>query len=1126
MATIYTSNIVSPALCAFHDIEGIENIQHWVDSESTLSYPQGVEYPFYNKLPTWPTSLKTHYGFAPHCTITFNAYGSQFFNTTAHYIVYDEYQTDPGSGGFLGQEIDKYIPGFIQYPTPPSGVLLSEVSGTSVAAVWYITISKHPVDDDKMLTSSYMMYGIAINDTSYNALIDLQNEVPEINFTTFNTGTSLQLNYSFIPSLIRSETENNDAVYNIAVNSIKIPSFLDNLTTSKYICSISSSSLIHNTDPVFPLYGGKAYTYIHNDIDGALIETKFASGSRFTQDEFVVRTPDFPEIKMFITDSGALSCELPPTTGPWQISGLYIDQYATDHYTPLKHINTNIEQPYTLIDTITGFDMYPKSSIWGQWLMNGGAVSVKYDLVIDIDDEYTENRIFYVNWYDLSAVNVVENVVTEDGSESSRFTLSATCIDNIIKVYGIPLDDTTHTCVVCGYKTEIDYTNINPFTRYINTSGSDLLSGSWIGEMEGGIFGWGDILPKILDTTYYYRDFDPFHPEVEYKDSVTGYSSAVNYGGTWEILLVMPGGDLILRKTLNTTWSDPNLYCINSDEQTHIVLDKYSEYSEISASIKTFSVCNFLEAGCPVYICFRSNKPLETYAARHLYSSEDVHLNNVTSWNLLTSQISTGTDVIADRYELDIEANKQGKRYNILTSQLTDSKTRSIYDIEQISTITTDVTGESRRLIDLVYVPELEIDNIKDENSISLEVSSIGPEYYIAGYNIPNNTVYMDIENDASIVVISPIVDLDTIYIRNSYDAEWHVTLSHNDSAARIDKIMTLFIDDVDGDAHQRFVYKKQQIKSDIVNSSRLDCIDIFPVYNYDEGTITLRLTCEPECINELSGVQLFWYRDGVSNYSLKEVVDPTFPEIPAAGVNHTFIYPGTYSISVSALSGDPPEAVYVLNYKDYFRILDIPPLVRFDITNTLPSTIDYEPVLDGDVRSISYYNNYSPYIILDKYNVYINTWTTAPGSFPVNELWIDYGDGSPVEKIIRGSSDVINYGIESIAFSGSKTDPRNHIFNHTYNISDNELHTYTITVTAFSLNTNTYSIGSRDICGIGSAGPTKKYLLNNTLLTNNTVIYNVQADSIENLTMNTAATAYPIKYNDERYYNILTEKE
>ena len=258
MATIYTTKIVTPALCAFHDIEGIESIQHWVDSNTPLKYPQGVEYPFYNKPPTWPTSLKTHYGFAPYCNVNFFAYGSQFLNTTAHYLIYDEYQTDPGSGGVVSDEIDKYIPPYINYPTPSANVPLSEDDEHQCSRLVYYTVYPPSPSDDNILTSSYMMYGMAINGQSYDTLINLQNEIPEVIFSTTNTGTSLQLQYTVDSTYART-----NLVYNIAVNSIKIPIFLDQLTTSKYICSISSSSLIYPTTPQSPLYGGKA-TYMHN----------------------------------------------------------------------------------------------------------------------------------------------------------------------------------------------------------------------------------------------------------------------------------------------------------------------------------------------------------------------------------------------------------------------------------------------------------------------------------------------------------------------------------------------------------------------------------------------------------------------------------------------------------------------------------------------------------------------------------------------------------------------------------------------------------------------------------------------------------------------------------------------
>ena len=155
-------------------------------------------------------------------------------------------------------------------------------------------------------------------------------------------------------------------------------------------------------------------------------------------------------------------------------------------------------------------------------------------------------------------------------------------------------------------------------------------------------------------------------------------------------------------------------------------------------------------------------------------------------------------------------------RYNILTSQ--GGPKKDIY-VEHYQSVNRPRPSDST---ELVYVPDIAIDTTKNINSINLSVSSPGPEYYIAGYNISNRSVDMDLDYDGSIVILYPSVIIDTVYIDNSYDAEWHVTLSHNNSAARIDEIMALFIDDYDDDAHQRFVYKKRQIKSETVNFMQL----------------------------------------------------------------------------------------------------------------------------------------------------------------------------------------------------------------------------------------------------------------------------------------------------------------
>lgn len=106
---------------------------------------------------------------------------------------------------------------------------------------------------------------------------------------------------------------------------------------------------------------------------------------------------------------------------------------------------------------------------------------------------------------------------------------------------------------------------------------------------------------------------------------------------------------------------------------------------------------------------------------------------------------------------------------------------------------------------------------------------------------------------------------------------------------------------------------------------------------------------------------------------------------------------------------------------------------------------------------------SYTPMNLIGPVTARFSSKTTASGSFPIEKLAWDFGDGSPIVSQIRHKPIVEEDSsfISNNTFVNDINDPRNFDVTHTYILNDTLKDTFTVSVTAFAANTGTKSVAS-----------------------------------------------------------------
>jgi hypothetical protein len=97
---------------------------------------------------------------------------------------------------------------------------------------------------------------------------------------------------------------------------------------------------------------------------------------------------------------------------------------------------------------------------------------------------------------------------------------------------------------------------------------------------------------------------------------------------------------------------------------------------------------------------------------------------------------------------------------------------------------------------------------------------------------------------------------------------------------------------------------------------------------------------------------------------------------------------------------------------------------------------------------------------------------TTICGSFPIDRIDWDLGDGTPIKTITRQGTPLDPSFINNNVFIGDSLDPRNYDIIHTYNRSIDQYSIFYPSITAYSANTGSYDACSTTIGPVELAGP------------------------------------------------------
>lgn len=1080
MAQLYTNAIITPSVCAFHDIESVTSLERWVDSY-TYNYTTipTVSAPFYLNRPL-QTFFEMQYGFAPYTRAYFFAYGTEFFDTTACYHIYDPHKKNTPT------KICRFIPSPESLTPPPSSQVLARIPGDYSAGSWYITIARHPTQLSDQKTVNITINAININgDINLDIeSIDLEQEIPEIELSVLYNET---LNELQVISQVNTFLQQQNATYNIVANGHEIPNLTYLDPSYVYEAEITSSDSVYTIPDVIKS-SGKLFTFIHNSQKGELLETTYVSGSDTSliqSNRILSTTPGLTGVSLTITENGALSAILPITpVETWFISGFAIDTKDITTSTPKKLLSyDSVSTGYTLIDSVTTYNASILTPHDETAIPNAGAISVKYDLCINSGSEgqYRESTVNVFNIVN-DTPQVHEEVLANNLTNIDTVQLSAKQInDNVIDIYA-KVDSGTWN--VSGYKTEIYYNSL--FSTNTIDSIANILSSSWANNLTYNTFTTGRLNVLPIDTVYYNNDGN------------------FTYGARWDVTLATLGGEVIVSKTVYSIWSPPALGKLYQTEEVNTVFNE-TFYSENSASFNLFTYYQYTNPIGPVILGLITDLPLEIYATRTTFSGIDSHpLENAFALPFSIDLDSTG--VITSKTASINQFNKYGSSFELLAINKNNPEDITILTHNQLVSknnagynTNSKITSNSIATVTLtsIFTP---IGSTDYTVHFGLSSNTDASDFYVAGYEIPNVTAYtpqLTAFNSTQKNIFPGITStqIDTIPTTFGYDGEWFLTVEDLSRNSNIQYKLSILFNNLEASFPLTTV---QVISSENTNSAYLS--GITPYITKANETIYLNVSTTEQEIEALSGAFISSYIKGASNNQIFYPLDPIYPSAPYAIIDHVFTYPGTYTVEVSAVTGSitSPDLVDKFIFPDYFKILDIPPVPRFDITNHVPSLADYDAVrASSECLCPSYYNKKSTATsTLTSSKIYLNTWTTAPGSYPIEELWIDFGDNTGVQKISRLRDSFLQEA-SGFAFYTIKQDPRNAILSHTYELSSNEPQSFTITVSAFSMNSRAMEISQRIISDLPPLAPAKKYILNNSILDSGEVLLTFQTSEV-----------------------------
>jgi hypothetical protein len=160
-----------------------------------------------------------------------------------------------------------------------------------------------------------------------------------------------------------------------------------------------------------------------------------------------------------------------------------------------------------------------------------------------------------------------------------------------------------------------------------------------------------------------------------------------------------------------------------------------------------------------------------------------------------------------------------------------------------------------------------------------------------------------------------------------------------------------------------------------------------------------------------------------------------------SADISHVYIMPGSYETTLTVV--------------ETYQLVD--PLTQLLLTKTQTNTSTKSVCVVQEIPpQANLYSVTQPTIGQAPLSVRLTARTTIPGSFPVDRILWDFGDGS--ERLLvsryynKPNSNLVNNGV----FTNDSDDPRNYDVLHTYSRKCNTYPVFYPSITAYSSSTNT----------------------------------------------------------------------
>lgn len=539
---------------------------------------------------------------------------------------------------------------------------------------------------------------------------------------------------------------------------------------------------------------------------------------------------------------------------------------------------------------------------------------------------------------------------------------------------------------------------------------------------------------------------------------------------TWNIVASIPKYDHTFKSIVYSTWSENSINYVTEDVINTGNLDLYDTI-QLSVSGNDSTIALFASG--------YDNYELQGFRTQ---------VNNISSFYVADSN---PFDINTSPYDDNIWTVYCSGAPGIVLADIYANKDN--YNVELRSTIMS--TGYSITGFNFSVLPD------SSDYKLRFEPTYSTTDWVVSGYRIDNRDqqeidtqVYL---SDTNILTLSA----DAQYKR--FNSTWWLTNSFRDIYS------TFLTDIVWGDvinqasfnsyyiANIQEAFNTEVTGADVRGYRPLTDINYSATFDGDYAYLKATpLTESPVAIGSIGwSVSGFDYTKELNNISTS--IDTAVTYNSADIFDYIFSHPNAYNVTISVSTADA-GLVYQDTANDFFNVSEISPSAVLGISLSSIDELDsyFTPV--PSVSAISYYTGTLPELSSSN-TLYFHTFNTLPGSFPIGEIHIDFGDDTGITKIYKTSNGVGSLSKNTEAFDSNKFnqntinsyDPRNVYLKHTFS---SEKSAYTITLSAFSSDTRDLDTQTITVSGFQGIDITNrpKRLINSANLSDNNMVYNI----------------------------------